>query len=193
MNVNFLDENGLKVVLTDQYGLPSINIVFSLSLSTIPSVRQPDSMKSRPMGIHDKGHVEAGAEVEIGGEKDDEAGVVSVTAPENEAESAEVTNENATIAETEIKRKNEVGVQTDEVEMTREKDGAEAERETEKEGEAEIAKTRGEEAPKKTKEAGKKTDRAADKWRYKSITICQTTQSTLLLGLLLKPYRLWWL
>ena len=131
------------------------------------------------MGIHDQGHVEVGAEVEIGGEKD-EAGVVSATAPENEAESAEVTNENATIAETEIERKDEVGVQTDEVEMTTEKNGAEAERETEKEGEAEIAKIRGEEAPRKTKEAGKKTDRAADKWRYKSVTICQTTHNSTL-------------
>lgn len=157
-----------------------------LSGAHVERVRQPDSMKNRPMGIHDKGHVAAGAEVEIGGEKDDEAGVVSVTAPENEAESAEVTNENATIAETEIKRKNEVGVQTDEVEMTREKDGAEAERETEKEGEAEIAKIRGEEALKKTKEAGKKTDRAADKWRYKSITICQTTQLDALTGITVK-------
>ena len=118
------------------------------------------------MMTEDRGHAEVEAEVEIGDEKDDEAGVVTATVPEGEAESAEVMSEDATIAGTETEKGDEVGARTDEKEMTTEKDVAGVAIGTGRGGEVEIAMIRGEKTAKNRREAARKIGRVADKRRF---------------------------
>lgn len=110
----------------------------------------------------DQSHAEAAAEVEIGGEKNGEVGVVTATVPEDEAKSAEVMSEDAMTAGTETEREGEAGAQADGVETTIEKDGAEVATGTERGGGVRTVKILGEEAARKREEVARRTDHAAD-------------------------------
>lgn len=129
----------------------------------VQRVLQTDGLARHPTMIGARSHAEAEARVEIGGEKEDEVGVVTVTVPEGVAESALVTTENVTIAGTEKERGSEVEAREDEIETTTEKGGVEVAIRTGKGDEVVITKIPGEEAVRIKKEAEKETGHAADK------------------------------